>query len=92
MIGASATKSRKASTHVRMLEARLAGQEGRRQAVHALGVRRHVAAGVDVDVEAPPRRHEVLDLQAGDFHQPVAGGGLEAGGLGVKDDLARHPR
>jgi hypothetical protein len=76
--------------HVGMLEARLARQEGRREAVHPLGVDRHVAAGVDVDVETPPRRDEVLDLQAGDFHQPVARGRLEAGGLSVEYDLTRH--
>jgi len=71
-------------------ELRLAAQEGGRQAVHLLGLGRHVALGVDIDVEAAPGGQIVLDLQARQFHQPVAQVRLEARGFSVEDDLARH--
>jgi hypothetical protein len=71
-------------------ELRLAAQEGLRQAVHPLGLDRHVAARVDIDVEAAPGRDEVLDLEAGEFDQAVTEMGLEAGGFGVEYDLTRH--
>jgi hypothetical protein len=41
-------------------------------------------------VEASARGDEVLDLQGGELHQPVAEVRLEAGSLGVEDDLAGH--
>jgi hypothetical protein len=41
-------------------------------------------------VETPARGQEVLDLQGGEFHQPVAEVRLETGGLGVGDDLTGH--
>ena len=37
-------------------EDRLVLQESRGQAMHRFGLRRHVALGIDVDVEGPARR------------------------------------
>jgi hypothetical protein len=71
-------------------ELRLAAQERGRQPVHLLGLRRHVALGVDIHVEAAPGGQVVLDLQAGQFDQLVAEVGLEACGFGIENDLTRH--
>src|SRR5262249_6863978 len=62
----------------------------RAKAMHPFGLDRHIARRVDVGMEAASGRDEVVDLEAGQFHHAVAHGGLEAGGLGVEDDLARH--
>jgi len=76
--------------HLPIGELGLALQEGGGKAMHLLGFGRHVALGVDVDVERAARGQEVLQLHAGDFHHPVALLGFEAGGFRIEDDFARH--
>lgn len=55
-----------------------------------LGLHGHVAFRVDIGVEGPPCGQEVLDFQGGQFDEAMAQVRLEAGGLGVQDDLAGH--
>src|SRR5262249_18426305 len=45
--------------------------------------------GVEIALEAPTCRQMVDQLDRRKLHQPVLGG-IEAGGLGIDDDLARH--
>ncbi len=73
-----------------LLEARLVPEELDGDAVHGLGLGLDVALGVDVAVEAGAGGNEVLELQARQLDQPVAGTRIKAGGLGVEDDLAGH--
>ena len=68
-------------------EDRLVGEEGGGQAVDLDGLGRHVALRVDVAVEAAPGRHVVDELDRPDLDDAVAGVRVEAGGLGVEDDL-----
>ena len=65
----------------------LSGQELRRQSVDRLCLRRHVALGVEVFLELPPARQAMQQLHAPDFDDPVTGVRVEAGGLGIEDDL-----
>jgi hypothetical protein len=53
---------------------------------------RHVAVGVQVILLLAPGRDLVHQLQAGDFHDPVAFGRFESGGLGVENDLTHGGR
>jgi hypothetical protein len=39
-------------------------------------------------VKTLPRRHPVENLDAADFHQPVAPQGIKAGGFGIENDFA----
>src|SRR5262249_46315366 len=50
------------------------------------------ALGIAEQVERAAGGQQVLDLHAADFDQPVALPRVEAGGLGVEDDLAGHRR
>ena len=54
---------------------------------HPAGISR---SGFTKPVERPPGRQQVVDLDAADLNQPVAGLGVEAGGFGVEDDFASH--
>ena len=60
------------------------------QAVHRDRALRHVALGIDVDVEGAAGRQVVHQLDAADLDQPVAAQRVEPGRLGVEDDLAHH--
>ena len=71
-------------------EHRLVGEKGAREAMHPLGVRVDVAFRIDVAVEVAAGRQVVAQLHTGDLDDPVASLRLEAGGLGVEDDFARH--
>ncbi len=75
-----------------LFELRLVQQEIQADAVHRLRLGVDLAAGMDVAVEMAPGRDEILELQARHFDQPVAGAGIQAGGLGIEDDLAGHVR
>jgi hypothetical protein len=58
--------------------------------VHPDGVRVDQPLGIDQAVKGPPRRHQVLKLEAADLDQPVTLTQVKAGGFGVEDDLASH--
>ena len=59
-------------------------------AVHPDGVRRDQPFGMHQGVKGPPGRQQILDLDAADLDQPIAGLRIEAGGFGVEDDFAGH--
>ena len=73
-----------------ILEERLVLQEVHGQAVHGDGVGMDVALGIEVAVELAAGGNAVDDLDAAEFDQAVAAGGVEAGGFGVEHDLAQH--
>ena len=47
----------------------------------------HVALGIDIGLVAAARRNPVDQLEAADFHDAVAGSGVETGGFRVEDDF-----
>jgi hypothetical protein len=49
-----------------------------------------LAIGIDISMKMLPRRQQVLDLDTSDLDHPVARAGIEACGLGVQNDFARH--
>ena len=57
------------------------------EAVHHLGLERHVAFGIEIGVEMAAGLDAVEDLDAADLDHPVAAGRVEPGGLGVEDDF-----
>ena len=69
-------------------EGRLVLQELSREPVHLEGGRRHVAFGIDVAVKGLAGRDAVEQLDAADFHHPIARQGIEPSGLGVENDLS----
>ncbi len=71
-------------------EERLVGEELGGQAVDVERLDRHVAFGIEIDVEGLPGRDAVEYLDAADLHQPVAGERVEARGLGVEHDLTHR--
>ena len=73
-------------------EGRVVAQEGGAQPVHAERLLGHVALGIEVAVEGAAGRQMVDQLQGRHLHQAVALLRVEAGGLGVQDDLAQHAR
>ncbi len=86
--GASPMKATKSSHHLG--KARIVFQELGRQAVDREGLGRHVALGIEVAVEGLSGREAVEQLDAADLDQPMALIGVEAGGLGIEDDLAHE--
>ena len=70
-----------------VIEQRLVGQEFRTQPVDGKGLRRHVAFGVEIDVEALAGGEVVDQLDAADLDQPVTLLRLEARGFGVENDF-----
>ena len=65
------------------------GEERVAQAMDAKRLLEHRALGVDVALEPPSGRQVIDQLDRGELDQPVLGG-VEAGGLGVDDDLAHQ--
>src|SRR5262249_54405694 len=63
-------------------------EEDRGEPVHRIGILGHLAIGVEIALEMSPARQMIHQLEAGDLDDPMAGGGIEAGGLGVEDDFA----
>ena len=68
-------------------EVGLVRQEQVAETVDLLRLERHVALGVEVSVEMPPRLDAVEDLHAADLDHPVAAGRVQPRGLGIEDDL-----
>ena len=66
---------------------RLVGQKLDRQAVHRLGLGRHIAFGVKIGVKGPPRFAAVDQFDAPDFDQPVPRSGVESRGFRIEDYL-----
>jgi hypothetical protein len=81
-----ADESQKVGHHLG--EDRMLGQELGRQTMHPECLFRHIPFRVDVFMEYLAGRQLVDQLDAADFHQPVAGGGIKAGGFGVEHNLA----
>ncbi len=73
-----------------VLELGLADQGAAGDAVHPLRLGIDVALWIDIDVEELPRRQQVVDLDAGDFDQPVSRLWIKPGGFSVEYDLTRH--
>ena len=73
-------------------EKRLRAQEIVGQAVDRIGVRRHRPLGVQIDVKDAAGRDVAHELEGADLDEAMTVVGLEAGGLGVKDDLAHQLR
>ena len=66
----------------------LVGQKGFGQAVHPLRLGGHVALGVEIAVKGGAGRHPVHHFDASDFHQPIAGFGVQTSGFGVENNLS----
>src|SRR5258706_9907565 len=71
-------------------EFRLGAQVFERHAVYPGRAQVDVALGVEVSVELPLADVAREDLYTADFDDAVAELGVEAGGFGIKDYLARH--
>ena len=71
-------------------EDRLVGERGGRMAVDAERLLRHVAFGIDQHVKDGAGGDLVDDLHCADFDQPIALRWVEAGRLGVEDDLTHR--
>ena len=69
-------------------KARLVLEKLVRQAVHRKGLFRYVPLRIDVTMERPSGREPVDELDAADFHHPVALKGIESRGLGIEYDFA----
>jgi hypothetical protein len=69
-------------------EARLIGEEGVGDAVHGLGAGVDLPVRLDVAVEVVAGQPALDDLDAADFDNAMALGGLQARGLRVQYDLA----
>ena len=70
-----------------MREDGLVGQEVAGQAVDAGGLDRHIAFGVQVELQRAAGGKMIQQLDAADFHDPVALARLEARRFRVEDDL-----
>ena len=68
----------------------LVAQEFGGQAVHPQRALVAVALGVDVEMQVAAGQFAVQQFHAADFHNPVPGLGVQAGGFGVQDDLAHQ--
>ena len=68
-------------------KARLGRKERGAEAVHALGLGRHIAFRVVIGVEAAASLDPADHFDAADFHHAVPRLGIEPGGFGVEDDL-----
>src|SRR3954471_13033398 len=69
-------------------KARLVRQEDGRKAVHHLGLERHVAIGIEIGVKMAPRLDAGINLDTADLAHAIAPARIQAGGLGVENDLA----
>src|SRR5262245_45213499 len=68
----------------------LAFQELGRQAMDGLGVGRHLPLGIDIGMKGPAARNMVDELDRAEFDDAVTLGMVDAGGLGVENDLAHY--
>ena len=66
-------------------EAWLVGQELAAEAMDLESLLGHVALRVQIGLVLVPGRHPVVQLEAGDLDQPVAGRRIESGRLGIQD-------
>ncbi len=71
-------------------ERRLVLEEVDGDAVHGLSAGFDVPLRVDVTVKGLPGGDEIVEFHAAQFDQAVTGADIQAGGLGIEDDLARH--
>jgi len=55
--------------------------------MHVLGIAMHRSLGVDVGLIGAPRWKAVVEFDSPDFYDAVAIGVVEAGRLGIEDDL-----
>src|SRR5690606_20136950 len=63
-------------------------QELDRQAVHRLGLGRHVAFGMEIGVKGPARLAAIDQLDASDLDQSMSRSGVEPRGFRIEDYLA----
>src|SRR5574338_74826 len=68
-------------------KARLVRQKEVAEAVDFLGLERHVPVGVEISVEMPAGLDAVVDLDAADLDDPVAGCRIQSSRLGVENNL-----
>ena len=68
-------------------EPRLVGKEDGGEAVHRLGLERHVAIGIEIGVEMPAGFDAIEYLNAADLDHAVAAGGIEPCRFGIEDDF-----
>jgi hypothetical protein len=68
-------------------KARLAFEELGREAMHLLGIGRHIALRIDVGVKCSSARNVVDELDGADFNDAMTLGRIKAGGLGIDNDL-----
>ena len=73
-----------------LAELRLSLQELGGQAVHLQRARVDLAIGAQVAMKEPPGTPPVDQFDAADLDDPMTQFGLEAGGLGIEDDLAHQ--
>ena len=65
----------------------LRGEELAREPMHAKSLLRHVALGIEIDVEAPARGDEIGDLDEADLDDAMTVRGIEPRRLRVEHDL-----
>src|SRR5262249_50008413 len=68
-------------------EQRLVAQELGREPMHAEGLGRHLALGIEIAVKALSAADAIDELDAADLDQPMALVGIEPGRLGIEHDL-----
>src|ERR1700733_12834958 len=70
-----------------LAELRLAGQEFRRESMHAKGFFRYVALGIEIGMECLARRDDIEEFDDADLDDPMAGSRIETRRLGIKDNF-----
>lgn len=68
----------------------LVSQKGIRKSMHGFRFRGHRSFGIEIGVESASRRHAVHHFDATYLHHPVSARGIQAGRLGVENDLTHH--
>ncbi len=58
--------------------------------MHALGFDRHVAFGIEIELQGAAGGKMIHQLDAADFDDAVTFAGLEAGGFGIEDDFTHR--
>ena len=71
-----------------LAELALAGKEFGAQSVHAKSLFGHIAFGIEIDVKDLSGRNRILELNATDFNDPVAGHRVEPRRFRVENDFA----
>ena len=58
--------------------------------MHRFGLRRHVALGIDVDVEGLAGGDMIEEFDRPDLDDAMAGSRFQPGGFGIEDDLSHE--